>query len=198
MPRNITGGNKSKKRKNSTIIARARKEEDIAKDEKNGEVYGIVEKATGSRRFNVICQHLGRPDVEYQTVNCKLRGSCKKNVKAGCCVLVLFELGMGIIDDVYSTAEVIRLDIKGLWDFRHKPTTDRSDEITDSDDGIEFIDESADRARTLEKSAADDRAGPALIAAVAAVSTGAAAAATAAAVRPARDDWDDEVDIDAI
>lgn len=184
MPINRTGGNKSKRRKNTSDEPKTRKPDDIAKIPAQQEVYGKVIKAEGNRRFTVTCQQ-PNPEAPYCDINCQLKGSYKKTIRSGDFVLVqMWEFGgKGTIIDSYTPSEITRLDAKGLWDFKYKPaaTATAAAGASEDDDVVEFIDDDDAKEREIEKQNADERLGPAALA---------AAAATATA--------DDELDIDAI
>jgi len=161
MPINRTGGNKTKKRKNTSDLPKTRKLEDIAKNSSLDEVYGKVLRAQGNRRFTVLCQQKN-PQLDYREINCQLKGSYKKTVKAGDFALIqMWEFeDKGTIIDTYISSEINRLDASGFWDFKYKPAL--SDQITDITDLIEFIDDENDNPKqTHTQSQSADRTGPA-------------------------------------
>lgn len=189
MPINRTGGNKSKKRKNTSDEPKSRKPEDIAKIPAQQEVYGRVLRAEGNRRFTVTCQQPD-PEAPYNDINCQLKGSYKKTIKSGDFVLVqMWEFGeKGTVIDSYTPSEISRLDAKGMWNFKYKPSAAASasasasaTSMPDEDDGVEFIGDNDAKERDIEKQNADERLGPAALSAVA-----------------ARAGADEEFDIDAI
>ena len=156
MPKNKRGGNKHRRSK-KTFNSGSRKPQDIARKKSDDELYGLVTKALGNRRFSVKCQPV-KDGYDYSEVNCGLKGSCDKFIKAGMYVLVQnweFHAGTtpkGTIIDAYTSAEVRKMDACGLWDY--------DDKVERKDDIIEFIDEEDARERDLERDKAIERLGP--------------------------------------
>lgn len=166
MPINRSGGNKSKRRKN--ISGGSRKPEDISKISEEHEVYGRVVSAVGNRRFMVTCQQEDTK-ADYLDINCQLKGSYKKIIRAGDYVLVQlweFDAAKGTIIDSYTPAEVARLDSKGYWDYtggRASASASASAAAIKPQEInlFEFIDDTEAEERTIKKQDADDRLGPA-------------------------------------
>ena len=120
MPRN-NGGNKHKKRKNKGT-SKGRKLEDIAKDfdPTTFEVYGLVTKPLGNRRFEVVCQNLNKPSELDKAIICSIKGSFRRKIARDNYVLVKlydFNTRQGQIIDAYREDEIISLKESDLWDF---------------------------------------------------------------------------------
>lgn len=135
MPINRTGGNKHKRKKNHSN-ATSRKPSIIAKGE--GEAYGRVQNALGSKRFM----------VEYQGADglvsavCEMANSVRKRITAGAFVRV--QLGVysassdkGRIVDIYKDTEVEGLKRELLWDYVGKETSDGGFQFTNVDEESE-------------------------------------------------------------
>lgn len=119
MPRNTVGGSKHKRKKNN--IPKERKLDDIAKnnDPNEFEGYGIIVKATGSRRFQV-CAQLPNKPKELKNVICSLKGSIRKRVNVNDYVLVKYfnyNTDQCMIVDNYTHDEVAALRYNNLWDY---------------------------------------------------------------------------------
>lgn len=120
MPRN-NGGNKHKKRKNRGV-SKGRKLEDIAKDfdPTTYEVYGLVTKPLGNRRFEVMCQKLNTPSELEEAIICSIKGSFRRKIARDNYVLVKlydFNTKQGQIIDAYREDEILSLKGADLWDF---------------------------------------------------------------------------------
>lgn len=157
------------KGKGKTFEPKLRRPDQIAKDIDSGEVYGQVLKAEGFRRFSVKCQN----NSAYNTINCGLKGSFRKRINAGDFVLVQlwdFDKSKGTIIDSYNSAEISKMESRGLWDFKQseinndivsKTTVPSGTEKTSSnDDSFQFMDE---EDHLVEANGADDRLGPAAL-----------------------------------
>lgn len=141
--RNMRGGKKHKRGKNQSTT-RVRNLDDIAKRQDHGGtvVYGRVTKATGNRRFEVLCQKddeksaTGKGDAELQTLVCSLKGSYRKRVSKDMYVLVQlhdYNVSQGIIINSYTDDEIEGLKEADLWDYPEGETEDhQSDEATDA------------------------------------------------------------------
>ena len=120
MPRN-NGGNKHKKRKNKGVT-KGRKLEDIAKDfdPTTYEVYGLVTKPLGNRRFEVVCQKLNTPSELEEAIICSIKGSFRRKIARDNYVLVKlydFNMKQGQIIDAYREDEILALKEADMWDF---------------------------------------------------------------------------------
>ena len=120
MPRN-NGGNKHKRRKNKGT-SKGRKLEDIAKDfdPATYEVYGLVTKSLGNRRFEVVCQKLNTPSELEDAIICSIKGSFRRKIARDNYVLVKlydFNTKQGQIIDAYREDEILSLKESDLWDF---------------------------------------------------------------------------------
>lgn len=156
MPKNTKGGKRHKRSRGFSTADR--KPHDIAKDAKDGQLYGLVMKAVGNRRFIVKCQAKTDEDP-YLEVNCGLKGSYTKTIKAGQYVLLQdwqFERNAqprGTIIDGYTDNEVKKMDTHGLWDYNDV-------KVKKKEDLFEFISEKDAAERDLEREKADERLGP--------------------------------------
>lgn len=146
MPKNIKGGTGHKKRKNKPIV-KIRKIEEIAKDAdpKSYEVYGLVQKTMGNRRFSVLCQSITDP-TDVTTLNCSIKGSYRRRICNDMYVLVRlydFNLNQGQIIDSYTDDELKLINSAGLWDFPEHlaPAAERKAEPTLSTSDSETEDE---------------------------------------------------------
>lgn len=125
--KNTRGGKKHKRGKNQSTT-RIRNLDDIAKRQDHGGtvVYGRITKATGNRRFEVLCQKddeqsaTGNGDEELQTLVCSLKGSFRKRVSKDMYVLVQlhdYNVSQGVIIEAYTEDEVEALRTADLWDY---------------------------------------------------------------------------------
>jgi translation initiation factor IF-1 len=144
MPINRTGGNKHRRTKNHSNTA-SRKPSIIAKGE--GEAYGRVQNALGSKRFM----------VEYQGADglvsavCEMASSVRQRVTAGAFVRV--QLGVysassnkGRIVDIYKDTEVEALKRELLWDYVGKETSDGGFQFTNVEESETSDEEVSDMA----------------------------------------------------
>jgi translation initiation factor IF-1 len=115
------GGNKHKKKRNKGTT-KGRKLEDIGKDfdPTTYEVYGVVTKPLGNRRFEVVCQKLKTPNELESAIICSIKGSFRRKIVRDNYVLVKlydFNTKQGQIIDSYREDEIVSLKESDLWDF---------------------------------------------------------------------------------
>lgn len=114
------GSNQTRKKKKDvqTKTTGGRHPDVICKQSEEGEVYGIVKKCSGSRRFSVLIQD---PENEStRTITCGLKGSIRKFVRTDALVLVAlyeFNKNQGQIIDIYTSEEVNAMRRNNCWDF---------------------------------------------------------------------------------
>jgi len=150
-----------------------RKPDEMSKKSTNLEVYGQVIRAEGNRRFTVACQDPKDPEADYIDINCNLKGSYRRRIAIGDCVLVQmweFNQASGTIIDGYSAAEIVRLKTHALWDFRERQINAANDGSTESgavkateEQLLEFIGEEDQKEREIQESNAIDAHGPSMI-----------------------------------
>lgn len=161
-----------RKGKGGTQFA-TRKPDEMSKKSTDLEVYGQVIRAEGNRRFMVSCQKPKDPSADYMNINCNLKGSYRRRVTIGDCVLVQiweFDQSHGTIIDGYSAAEVVRLKTHALWDFRERQITAANDGSAESEavtateeQLLEFIGKEDQKEREIQEANAIDAHGPAMI-----------------------------------